>query len=88
MVKVWALMKFLILFLIVIFILFAFRFFQKKSDNQTIKNKKDDIVDYNGERTVKGIKEFIEENTNLIDILAVEHIRKIEQHKNFKDNSS
>jgi regulatory protein YycI of two-component signal transduction system YycFG len=44
-VKVWALMKFLILFLIVIFILFAFRFFQKKSDNQTIKNKKDDIVD-------------------------------------------
>ena len=45
MVKVWALMKFLILFLIVIFILFAFRFFQKKSDNQTIKNKKDDIVD-------------------------------------------
>ena len=45
MVKVWALMKFLILFLIVIVILFAFRFFQKKSDNQTIKNKKDDIVD-------------------------------------------
>ena len=45
MVKVWALMKFLILFLIVIFILFAFRFFQKKSDNQTIKNKKVDIVD-------------------------------------------
>ena len=45
MVKVWALMKFLILFLIVIFILFAFRFFQKKSDNQTVKNKKDDIVD-------------------------------------------
>ena len=45
MVKVWALMKFLILFLIVIFILFAFRFFQKKSDNQTIKDKKDDIVD-------------------------------------------
>ena len=45
MVKVWALMKFLILFLIVIFILFAFRFFQKKSDNQTIKNKKNDIVD-------------------------------------------
>ena len=45
MVKVWALMKFLILFLIVIFILFAFRFFQKKSDNQTIKNKKEDIVD-------------------------------------------
>ena len=45
MVKVWALMKFLILFLIVIFILFAIRFFQKKSDNQTIKNKKDDIVD-------------------------------------------
>ena len=45
MVKVWALMKFLILFAIVIFILFAFRFFQKKSDNQTIKNKKDDIVD-------------------------------------------
>ena len=38
-------MKFLILFLIVICILFAFRFFQKKSDNQTIKNKKDDIVD-------------------------------------------
>ena len=45
MVKVWTLMKFLILFAIVIFILFAFRFFQKKSDNQTIKNKKDDIVD-------------------------------------------
>ena len=45
MVKVWALMKFLILFLIVIFILFAFRFFQKKSDNQTIKSKKEDIVD-------------------------------------------
>ena len=34
------------------------------------------------------IHKFIEENTNLIDILAVEHIRKIEQHKNFKDNSS
>ena len=45
MVKVWTLMKFLILFLIVIFILFAFRFLQKKSDKQTIKNKKDDIVD-------------------------------------------
>ena len=45
MVKVRALVKYLILFLIVIFILFAFRFFQKKSDNQTIKNKKDDIVD-------------------------------------------
>ena len=45
MVNVCALMIFLILFLIVIFILFAFRFFQKKSDNQTIKNKKDDIVD-------------------------------------------
>ena len=45
MVKIRALMKFLVLFLIVIFILFAFRFFQKKSDNQTIKNKKDDIVD-------------------------------------------
>ena len=34
------------------------------------------------------IHKFIEENTNLIDILTVEHIRKIEQHKNFKDNSS
>ena len=45
MVKVWALMKFLILFAIVIFVLITFRFFQKKSDNQTIKNKKDDIVD-------------------------------------------
>lgn len=38
-------MKFLILFVIVIFILLAFRFFKKKSDNQTIKHKKDDIVD-------------------------------------------
>ena len=45
MVKVWALMKFLILFAIVTFILFAFRFFQKKSVDQSINNKKDDIVD-------------------------------------------
>ena len=45
MVKVWALMKFLILFAIVIFVLITFRFFQKKSFNQSIKDKKDDIVD-------------------------------------------
>ena len=45
MVKVWALMKFLILFVIVIFVLITFRFFQKKSFNQSIKDKKDDIVD-------------------------------------------
>ena len=38
-------MKFLILFVIVILILFAFRFFQKKSENQTLKNKKEDIID-------------------------------------------
>ena len=38
-------MKFLILFLIVIFILFAFRFFQKISVNQSVNDKKDDIVD-------------------------------------------
>ena len=45
MVKVWALMKFLILFAIVIFIFITFRFFQKKSVNQSLKDKKDDIVD-------------------------------------------
>ena len=38
-------MKFLILFAIIVLILFAFRYFQKKSVNQTLKNKKDDIVD-------------------------------------------
>jgi len=38
-------MKFLILFAIIVLILFTFRYFQKKSVNQTIKNKKDDIVD-------------------------------------------
>ena len=38
-------MKFLILFAIVIFVLITFRFFQKKSFNQSIKDKKDDIVD-------------------------------------------
>ena len=38
-------MKFLILFAIIVLILFTFRYYQKKSVNQTIKNKKDDIVD-------------------------------------------
>ena len=38
-------MKFLILFAIIILIIFAYRFFQKKSFNQSIKDKKDDIVD-------------------------------------------
>ena len=45
MVKVWALMKFLILFVIIIFVFIAFRFFQKKSFNESINDKKDDIVD-------------------------------------------
>ena len=45
MVKVWALMKFFILFAILIFVFIAFRFFQKKSVNQSINDKKDDIVD-------------------------------------------
>ena len=45
MVKVWTLMKFLILFAIIIFIFITFRFFQKKSVNQSINDKKDDIVD-------------------------------------------
>ena len=45
MVKVWTLMKFLILFVIIIFVFIAFRFFQKKSVNESINNKKDDIVD-------------------------------------------
>ena len=45
MVKVWALMKFLILFVIIIFVFIAFRFFQKKSVNQSLNDKKDDIVD-------------------------------------------
>ena len=45
MVKVWTLMKLLILFAIVVFVFIAFRFFQKKSVNQSIKDKKDDIVD-------------------------------------------
>ena len=45
MVKVWALMKFLILFAIVIFIFITFRFFQKISVNQPKNKKKDDIVD-------------------------------------------
>ena len=45
MVKVWALMKFFILFSIVFFIFITFRFFQKKSVNQSINDKKDDIVD-------------------------------------------
>ena len=38
-------MKLLILIVIVIFILISFRFFQKKSVNQSINDKKDDIVD-------------------------------------------
>ena len=45
MVKVWALMKFLILFAIIILIIFAYRFFQKISVNQPKNKKKDDIVD-------------------------------------------
>ena len=45
MVKVWTLMKFLILFVIIIFVFIAFRFFQKKSVNESINDKKDDIVD-------------------------------------------
>jgi regulatory protein YycI of two-component signal transduction system YycFG len=38
-------MKFLILFVIIIFVFIAFRFFQKKSVNESINDKKDDIVD-------------------------------------------
>jgi len=38
-------MKFLILFVIIIFVFIAFRFFQKKSFNESINDKKDDIVD-------------------------------------------
>jgi hypothetical protein len=34
------------------------------------------------------IGKFIEDNTNLIDILAVEHVKKIKQHNRFKNNSS
>ena len=45
MVKVWALMKLLILFAIIILIIFAYRFFQKISVNQSVNDKKDDIVD-------------------------------------------
>ena len=45
MVKVWALMKFLILFAILFFVFIAFRIFQKISVNQSINDKKDDIVD-------------------------------------------
>ena len=45
MVKIWALMKFLILFSILIFVFIAFRIFQKISVNQSINDKKDDIVD-------------------------------------------
>ena len=45
MVKVWTLMKLLILFAILLFVLIAFRIFQKISVNQSINNKKDDIVD-------------------------------------------
>jgi uncharacterized membrane protein len=44
-VKVWALMKLLILFAIIILIIFAYRFFQKISVNQSVNDKKDDIVD-------------------------------------------
>jgi len=44
-VKVWTLMKFLILFAIVIFVLIVFRIVQKKSVNHSINDKKDDIVD-------------------------------------------
>ena len=38
-------MKLLILFAIVVFVFIAFRFFQKKSVNESINDKKDDIVD-------------------------------------------
>ena len=38
-------MKFFILFAIVFFIFIAFRFFQKKSVNQSINDNKNDIVD-------------------------------------------
>jgi len=38
-------MKFLILFAILIFVFIAFRIFQKISVNQSINDKKDDIVD-------------------------------------------
>ena len=38
-------MKFLILFAILIFVFITFRFFQKKFVNQSINDKKDDIVD-------------------------------------------
>ena len=45
MVKVWTLMKLLILFAILLFVFIAFRIFQKISVNQSINDKKDDIVD-------------------------------------------
>ena len=45
MVKVWALMKLLILFAIIIFVFITFRFLQKISVNQSRNDKKDDIVD-------------------------------------------
>ena len=38
-------MKFLILFAIIILIIIAYRFFQKISVNQSVNDKKDDIVD-------------------------------------------
>ena len=38
-------MKLLILFAIIILIIFAYRFFQKISVNQSVNDKKDDIVD-------------------------------------------
>ena len=34
------------------------------------------------------INEFIQNNTMLIDILTMEHIKKIKQHEEFKNNSS
>ena len=34
------------------------------------------------------IHKFIEDNDNLINILAMEHVRKIEQHERFKNDSS
>ena len=45
MVKVWALLKLLILFAIIIFVFITFRFLQKISVNQSRNDKKDDIVD-------------------------------------------
>ena len=38
-------MKLLILFAIIILIIIAYRFFQKISVNQSVNDKKDDIVD-------------------------------------------